>query len=75
MAKPMTPEQVRRWRASVERVIQQAIDLLDEIDGDQDLEDGGDGEPSLASPAGGASQVIWCAGSDDDREHNLAAVV
>ena len=29
----------------------------------------GDNEPSLASPVGGQSQICWCAGCDDDREH------
>ncbi len=66
----MTPAQVRRWRFYAESLIEQAIEILDAIDGDADLEDGGDGEPSLASPAGGESQIIWCAGSDDDREQN-----
>ena len=49
-------------------VILRAIGIVDEIDRDANLEDGGDGEPSLTSPAGGDSQIIWCAGSDDDRE-------
>ncbi len=44
------------------------------IDGDADLADGGDGEPSLASPAGGDSQIIWCAGSDDDQEQAVRSV-
>jgi hypothetical protein len=51
-----------------------AISILDAIDGDADLEDGGDGEPSLASPAGGDSQIIWCAGCDDDREQVVQSV-
>ncbi len=47
------------------------IVILDAIDGNADLEDGGDGEPSLASPVGGESQIVWCAGADDDRDwHN-----
>lgn len=64
----MTPAQYRRWRFYAEGLIEQAIGLLDEIDGDADLEDGGDGEPSLTSPVGGESQIIWCAGADDDRD-------
>jgi hypothetical protein len=64
----MTPAQHRKWRFYAEALIQEAIDLLDAIDGEPDLEDGGDGEPSLASPVGGESQVIWCAGADDDRD-------
>jgi hypothetical protein len=67
----MTPAQYRKWRFYAESLIQQAIDILDQLDGDADLEDGWDLEPSLASPVGGDSQNIWCAGSDDDREQNI----
>ena len=64
----MTRSEYRRWRFYAESLIEHAITILDTLDGDADLEDGGDGEPSLASPAGGESQIIWCTGSDDDRE-------
>jgi hypothetical protein len=64
----MTRSEYRRWRFYAESLIEQAISILDTIDGDADLEDGGDGEPSLASPTGGESQIIWCAGADDDRD-------
>ena len=64
----MTPAEYRRWRCYAEALIEQAISILDTLDEDADLEDGGDGEPSLASPAGGDSQIIWCAGADDDRD-------
>jgi hypothetical protein len=70
----MTSAEYRRWRFYAEALIQQAIDILDAIDGDVDSEDGGDAEPSLASPVGGESQICWCAGSDDDCEQNLATV-
>jgi hypothetical protein len=66
----MTPAQYRKWRFFAESLIQQAIDILDAIDGCEDLEDSGDAEPYLASPTGGDSQIIWCAGSDDDREQS-----
>ena len=56
-----------------ESLIEQAIEILDTIDGDADLEDGGDGEPSLACPVGGDSQIIWCAGRDDDQEQDRQA--
>ncbi len=65
---PMTPAELRRWRFYAESLIEQAITILDTLDGDADLEDSGDGEPSLASPVGGDSQLCWCAGADDDRE-------
>jgi hypothetical protein len=59
---PMTPAELRRWRFYAEALIEQAITILDTLDGDADLEDGGDGEPSLASPVGGESQMAWSAG-------------
>ncbi len=62
----MSPAEYRRWRFYAETLIERAISILDTLDGDADLEDGGDGEPSLASPAGGECQIIWCAGADDD---------
>ncbi len=64
----MTPAQYRRWRFYAESLIEQAISILDALDGDADLEDGGEDEPSLAAPIGGDSQLCWSAGSDDDRE-------
>ncbi len=64
----MTRAEYRRWRFYAESLIEQAITILDTLDGDADLEDGGEGEPSLASPIGGESQIIWCAGADDDRD-------
>jgi len=66
----MTPAQYRHWRFYAESLIEQAITILDALDGDADLEDGGDWEPSLASPAGGECQICWSAGCDDDREHS-----
>ena len=48
---------------------QQVIDLLDRMDGDPDLEDGADAEPSLAAPENATgSQVTWLRGNDQDRE-------
>ncbi len=41
----MTHKQYRKWRFYAEALIEQAIEILDAIDGDQDLEDGGDTEP------------------------------
>jgi hypothetical protein len=66
----MSPAQQRNWRFYAD-LIQQAIDILDEIDGDPDMEDGVDEEPSLASPIGGESQLCWSAGSGDDREQDV----
>jgi len=44
------------------------IVLLDQLDGDADLEDGGDAEPSLGCPEGREYQVVWCVDCDDDRD-------
>jgi hypothetical protein len=66
----MTPALYQRWRFYAESLIEQAISIHDALDGDVDLEDGGDGEPSLASPVGGESQICWTAGCGDDREHS-----
>ena len=63
-------------RASLEEAAQTALDaadriiaVLDRMDGDADLEDGGDAEPSLAAPENTTgSQVTWLRGNDQDRE-------
>lgn len=67
-------------RAEFERLAELALDvvdriilLLDEADGNPDAEDGGDAEPSLAAPIGGASQSLWAAGSDRDGEIDTPA--
>jgi hypothetical protein len=58
-----TPAQYHKWRFYAESLIERAITILDAIDRD--------GEPSLASPIGGDSQLCWSAGSDDDREYHV----
>ncbi|MCJ2061006.1 hypothetical protein MKL09_31365 [Methylobacterium sp. J-048] len=63
-------------RASLEEAAQVALDAADRIiavldcmDGDADLEDGGDAEPSLAAPENHhGAQVTWLRGNDADRE-------
>ena len=67
----VTPE----VRAQLEHAAQAALDtadriiaLIDRMDGDPDLEDGGDAEPSLGAPEGHATQIVWLRGSDSDRE-------
>ncbi|MCJ2057294.1 hypothetical protein MKL09_12090 [Methylobacterium sp. J-048] len=63
-------------RASLEAAAQVALDaadriiaVLDRMDEDPDLEDGGDAEPSLAAPENHTgSQVTWLRGNDQDRE-------
>ncbi|MCJ2102797.1 hypothetical protein [Methylobacterium sp. E-046] len=63
-------------RASLEEAAQTALDaadriiaVLDRMDGDTDVEDGADAEPSLAAPENVAgSQVVYMRGSDRDGE-------
>ncbi|MCJ2092076.1 hypothetical protein MKK67_06115 [Methylobacterium sp. J-072] len=63
-------------RASLEEAAQVALDaadriiaVLDRMDGDTDLEDGADYEPSLAAPENHTgSQITWLRGNDRDRE-------
>ncbi|SFN00441.1 hypothetical protein [Methylobacterium pseudosasicola] len=63
-------------RASLEEAAQVALDaadriiaVLDRMDGDADLEDGADAEPSLAAPENHhGSQVTWLRGNERDRE-------
>ena len=74
MARAATPPRGNRHgspstvRADLLAIIDRAFALLDRIDGDPDLEDGGDCEPSLACPEGRDYQVVWYVGCDDDRE-------
>ena len=63
-------------RAQLEEAAQVALNtadriiaVLDHLDGDADLEDSGDAEPSLAAPENHTgSQVVWMRGGDQDRE-------
>lgn len=67
-------------RVKVERAIeahqdaaQALLAFLNEIDGDADYEDGGDGEPSLGSrgetyDSDRSDQTLWATGGVDDRE-------
>ena len=69
----VTPE----VRAGLELAAEAALDtadriiaLLDRIDGDPDVEDGCDVEPSLGAPEGHVVQIGWARGSDSDRERD-----
>ncbi|MCJ2070061.1 hypothetical protein MKK75_14865 [Methylobacterium sp. J-030] len=67
-------------RASLEEAAQIALDaadriiaVLDQLDGDPDMEDGADAEPSLAAPENVAgSQMTWLRGGDQDREEEVS---
>lgn len=70
-------------RASLEEAAQVALDaadriiaVLDRMDGDIDLEDGGDAEPTLAAPENyTGSQVVYMRGNDQDREADASEAV
>ncbi|WP_419828328.1 hypothetical protein [Methylobacterium sp.] len=78
LPEPARPEPLNgpTLRASLEEAAQVALDtadriiaVLDRMDGDTELEDGADAEPSLAAPENHTgSQVVWMRGSDQDRE-------
>ena len=74
--RPTAPRDAQAaFREQIEVAAQAALDtadkliaILNEMDGDPDLEDGGDDEPSLGAPEGHASQIVWLRGSDRDLE-------
>ena len=49
-------------------VVDQIVAILDAADGDADLEDAGDAEPSLGAPEGHDSQITWLRGGAHDFE-------
>jgi hypothetical protein len=74
--KPVAPRDAQAaFREQIEVAAQAALDtadkliaILNEMDGDPDLEDGADAEPSLGAPEDHASQIVWLRGSDLDLE-------
>jgi hypothetical protein len=86
--KPVALEAVRPLagadlRASLEEAAQTALDaadrmiaVLDRMDGDADHEDGGDAEPSLASPENATgSQIVWMRSGDQDCEADTPEIM
>ena len=71
----MTGMEYRKWRFHAESLIQQAIDIPTRSTGISISGRAGDDEPSLAAPAGGASQIVWCAGCDDNRKVSVGGLV
>jgi len=72
VAQPLSRSELR---AQLEEAAQVALDAadriiaaLDRMDGDPDLEDGGDAEPTLGAPEALGSQIIWLRGTDRDLE-------
>lgn len=62
-------------RAEFERLAELALDVVDQIvallneaDGDPELEESGDAEPSLGAPEGHPSQMAWMRGGGRDLE-------
>lgn len=56
------------FRTRIEEAVERLLVILDRLDGDPDLEDGADVEPSLGAPEGHISQLVWLRGTDSDRE-------
>jgi hypothetical protein len=67
----MTPVEYRRWRFYAESLIEQAISILDTLDGDADLEDGGDAEPSLGWTKDGFTGADYSVWNVDCEHDNL----
>lgn len=76
VAPPSVTTSQAEIRTQLEQAAQVALDtadriiaVLDHLDGDPDLEDGGDAEPSLGAPEHHeGSQVTWLRGNDQDHE-------
>ncbi len=70
------PARMPDTRTRIEGALALALDavdnlvaVLDEMDGDPDLEEGADAEPSLGAPEDHSSQIIWLRGGDRDLEN------
>lgn len=55
-------------RATLELAAERIIAILDTMNGNPDIEDGADDEPSLGAPEGDSSQIGWMRGGDRDLE-------
>lgn len=53
--------------------VDQMLAVLDGLDRDQDFENGGDAEPSLAAPENDGCQVVWLRGGERDLEGREAS--
>ncbi|POR40522.1 hypothetical protein [Methylobacterium sp. V23] len=67
-AKTIPREEFERLAELALDVVDRIVAILDAADGDADLEDGGDAEPSLGAPEQHVSQVSWLRGGDRDLE-------
>ncbi len=63
-APEITPAHLRQI---IETEVEHLIDILDQLDPDPDLEDGGDGEPSIGAPEAqaGSWRGLWPEDNDD----------
>ena len=67
-AHPDTRTRIEGALALALDAVEHLVAALDNMDGDSDLEDGGDAEPSLGAPEGHESQVVWLKGTTRDLE-------
>lgn len=75
LAGPALREQIEGSAQAALDLADHLIGLLNRVDGDTDLEDGADAEPSLAAPENQGSQVTWTRGGDADCEAEAAEIV
>ena len=71
----LAPQHVLVPREDLEEAARAALDcadrliaILDRMDGDPDLEPGGDDEPSLGAPEEHGNNVVWLRGTARDLE-------
>lgn len=74
---PLPPASADRiaTRQALASIIERALALRDALEGDADLEENGDAEPSLGASEADArfcSQIGWARGSDGDLEWGVS---
>lgn len=67
-AQPIPREEFQKLADLALDIVDRIVALLDAEDGDPDLEDGGDAEPSLGAPEEHGNQIVWFRGSGRDLE-------
>lgn len=72
MKRPSSPAVLQHRRTELEARIEEMIALLDLLDGDPDLEDGGDYEPSLGVPGCRVKGKFECDLEEDPAELGIA---
>ncbi|TXN71365.1 hypothetical protein FV228_11245 [Methylobacterium sp. WL18] len=67
-AQPIPREEFERLAELALDIVERIVALLDAEDGDADVEDGGDAEPTLGAPEEHGNQIVWLRGTARDLE-------